>query len=278
MKYKTRLTNMNSIYQHTDSNKRGYNGITFDTNEANVILKNEVKNNLIDKPQKDELLRILETLKHDTGFEKSETLLADIQALSNPDINVQNFRIGEALAEVVLEKHFSCRFYWNELRDTRNPKGNKTGADLVGFIEIDNEILFLFGEVKTSSEEQSPPQVMTNPNGIEKQLKDLYNDPEKRRILICYIQNKIKLIGNTNFQNDFNYAIKNYYKQNSSNYLLYGVLIRDTQPNEKDIQGSYNRLKKEILDPNGLKLLAIYVPIPKSQWLNIINGANNEIN
>mgnify|MGYP000996771580 CR=1 FL=1 len=269
---------MNSIYQHTDSNKRGYNGITFDTNEANVILKNEVRNNLIDKPQKDELLRILETLKNDTGFDKSQTLLADIQALQEERVDVQDFRIGEALAEIFLQKYFSCRFYWNELRDARNPKGNKTGADLVGFIEIDNEILFLFGEVKTSSEQQSPPQVMTNPNGIEKQLRDLYNDPEKRCILICYIQNKIGLTGNINFQNDFNNAIKNYYKQNSSNYLLYGVLIRDTQPNEKDIQGSYNRLKKEILVPNGLKLLAIYVPIPKSQWLNIINGANNEIN
>jgi len=48
----------------------------------------------------------------------------------------------------MLEKHFHCRLYWNELRDTRNLKGNKTGADLVSLIEVDNEILFLFGEVK----------------------------------------------------------------------------------------------------------------------------------
>ncbi len=69
--------------------------------------------------------------------------MQDIQSLRDETVDVQKFRIGEAMAEVVLQQHFSCRFYWNELRDARNPKGNKTGADLVGFIEIDNEVLFL---------------------------------------------------------------------------------------------------------------------------------------
>lgn len=267
---------MKCEYQYSESTTRGYKGITFDENKSQMLLQSEVKNNLIDKPQRDELISILERLKQDTGFEKSETLLADIQALQNETVNVKDFRIGEALAEVVLKKYFSCRFYWNELRDARNPKGNKTGADLVGFIEINNEVLFLFGEVKTSSEQQSPPQVMTNPTGIENQLKDLYNDAKKRMNLISYIQNKIGL--NTNFKQDFDNAIRNYYKQNSSQYLLYGVLVRDTEPKENDIKKSFDKLKNEILNPTGLKLLAIYLPIPKEKWLNIINGVTNESN
>ncbi|MEJ5351782.1 MAG: hypothetical protein WHS65_09340 [Melioribacteraceae bacterium] len=265
-------------YQHNESNIRGYEGITFDKNESNVILNNEVKSKLIDRPQRDDMLKILETLKQDTGFEKSETLLVDIQTLLNENVDVQDFRIGEALAEVVLEENFNCRFYWNELRDARNPKGNKTGADLVGFIEIGNEILFLFGEVKTSSEQKSPPQVMTNPDGIENQLKDLYNDQQKRLILISYIKSKIDLVDSEGFKQDFNNAIKNYYISNSTNYLLYGVLVRDTNPDENDIKKSYEKLKIEILKPTGLKLLAIYLPITKEKWLSIINGVENEAN
>lgn len=267
-----------TIYQYNETNVRGYEGILLDQKDSINILKNEVKDHLIDRSQRNELLYYLESLKTDTGFEKSENLLIDIQALSNEHVEVQNFRIGEALAEVILENNFSCRFYWNELRDNRNPKGNKTGADLVGFIEIDNEILFLFGEVKTSSENQSPPQVMTSPTGIEKQLIDLYSDQSKRLILISYIQNKINLSQDINFKKDFDEAMKRYYKPNDEKYLLYGVLVRDTEPNENDVKKSYEKLKYGIIEPKGLKLLAIYLPIPKSQWLNIINRENHENN
>lgn len=257
-----------------ENNLRGYQGILIDETQAKCLFVDNVKNKLLDKTQRDDLINYLQTLQKDTGFQSSETLLCDIQALQNPEVDVQDFRIGEALAEVVLEDKFKCRFYWNELRDARNPKGNKTGADLVGFIEIDNgEVLFLFGEVKTSSEKQSPPKLMKNPYGLEKQLKDLYSDRNKRQILISYIHNKINLINDNNFKNDFATAIKNYYQRNNSTYMLYGVLVRDTRPDEKDLKQSFDNLNEEIFEKTiGLKLLAIYLPIPKEKWLNIING------
>ncbi|MDF1612892.1 hypothetical protein [Stygiobacter electus] len=269
---------MNRIYQHIDSAYRGYDGVSFDEAETGALLSGKVKDALIDRPQRQKMLSMLETLQQDTGFQQSSTLLQDIQALQNEDVDVQTFRVGEALAEVVMQEHFSCRFYWNELRDARNPKGNKTGADLVGFIEIDNQVLFLFGEVKTSSETKSPPQVMTNAEGIENQLRDLYNDPQKRLILISYIQSKLQPVGNEDFKEDFEKAIRTYYQQNAGKYLLYGVLVRDTESDENDIKASYDKLKQDILDPIGLKLLAIYLPIAKENWLKIINGAVNESN
>lgn len=269
---------MNVVFQHIDTVYRGYNGVSFEEAETGALLSGKVKDVLVDSPQRQDMLSILQTLQQDTGFQQSQTLLQDIQALQNESEDVQTFRVGEAFAEVVLQQYFSCRFYWNELRDTRNPKGNKTGADLIGFIEIGNEVLFLFGEVKTSSEQKSPPQVMTNPGGIEHQLKDLYQDHNKRLILISYIQNKIPLVGNEDFKADFDKAIKSYYLQNAGKYLLYGVLVRDTEVDENDIKPSYARLKKEILEPIGLKLLAIYLPIAKEKWLNIMNGTGNESN
>ncbi len=248
------MVNITIKFNYEDSPHRDYKGISFNEDVAKALLRNQVKDKLLDQPQRDELLNYLKTLEQDTGFQKSETLLIDIQSLQNQEVDVQNFRIGEALAEVVLEENFNCRFYWNELRDARNPKGNKTGADLVGFIEIEDNVLFLFGEVKTSSEQKSPPQVMSNPDGIENQLKDLYNDRQKRLILISYIKNKIGLVDSEKFKEDFNNAIKNYYKQNSTNYILYGVLVRDTNPAENDIKPSYEKLKAEILESHWIKI------------------------
>jgi len=262
---------LRTVYQYIDTINRHYKGFLSDEQECHCYLKGPVKDNLIDREQREELLDSLKTLKSDTGFDTNDQLLADIQALEDEKVNAQNFRVGEAYAEIVLEEKFQCRFHWNELRDARNPKGNKTGADLVGFIEIDGKVLFLFGEVKTSSENANPPQVMTYRDGMENQLCDLCNQPDKRRILISYLQNKARLFEEGHqFKEDFNASLKAYYAANGS-YQLVGVLVRDTDPVEEDVSESYHRIKDKILEPTGLKLLALYVPVKKSEWFKIMN-------
>ncbi len=260
---------MKVVYNHNDSYKFNYAGCLLEENEAISLLQKEVKEKLLDEPQRKDFSATLENLKNETGFEKSEQLLLDIQALANEKVNAREFEIGEVLAEVILEKDFSCRFYWNKLRDARNPKGNMTGADLVGFIHYDNEVLFLFGEVKTSSEYNSPPQVLTQERtGMIDQLKDLYCNHQKRLILIKYLQSKINL--DENIKNDFNSAICSYYSPDN-NYQLFGVLIRDIGANEEDIKTVYDTLKETILEPTGIRLLAVYMPVKKEKWLSIIN-------
>jgi hypothetical protein len=214
----------------------------------------------------------LRALRDETGFEASDGLLADIQALENEEIEVQQFRVGEAYAEVILEQEFSCRFYWNENRDTRNPKGNKTGADLVGFIEVENQVLFLFGEVKTSSETANrPPQVMTGAKGVESQLRDLYNDRSKRLILISYLKNKMRHFPEGHqFRTDFEASQRAYYS-GIEDFHLIGVLVRDVEHDERDVSLSYGRLRDHVLEPKGIKLLAMYLPIYKEDWVEIIN-------
>ncbi|MBK7885756.1 MAG: hypothetical protein IPJ86_00135 [Bacteroidetes bacterium] len=259
-------------YQHNESSKRGYQGIYFDEQECRSQLQGVVKNNLLDRVERNDSIEQLRALKAETGFEANEGLLADIEALEDNTILVQNFRIGEAYAEVILEQEFSCRFYWNELRDARNPKGNKTGADLVGFIEVDGQVLFLFGEVKTSSETANrPPQVMTGAKGIESQLRDLYSNRQKRLILISYLKNKMRLFpADHQFKVDFNSGFRAYYS-NPADFHLIGILIRDIEPDERDLSLSYGRLRSGILEPIGHKLLALYLPIKQKDWLDIIN-------
>ena len=77
-----------------------------------------------------------------TGFE--ERLLIDIFSTSPP---IDDWKIGEALAECYLEDFEKVRFYYPSSRDSKNPKANLQGADLVGFVDIDEETtIFLFGE------------------------------------------------------------------------------------------------------------------------------------
>lgn len=270
---------METHYEHIepDNNLRGYLGMSLNDAEFTQTLNSPVFNNLIDvEVNQDRILELTGLLE--TGFSQSEYLLADIQALENAEPeDLRNWRIGEALAEVILENNFQCRFHWNELRDARNPKGNKTGADLVGFIESEGNVLFLFGEVKTSSEiANRPPQVMTNADGIENQLKDLYNYRNKRQILITYLKSKTRDLPDSHpFKVDYNLALRSYYAINQS-YQLIGVLIRDVVADHKDVSISYNRIKTTILNPIGLKLIAFYTSIQKSNWRNIVISSTEE--
>jgi hypothetical protein len=259
-------------YQHNESNTRNYQGISFDDQECRYHLQGLVKDNLLDREEREDTLERLKALRDETGFVASDDLLADIIALEDDSLKVQNFRVGEAYAEVILEHAFSCRFFWNELRDARNPKGNKTGADLVGFIEVNGQVLFLFGEVKTSSETANrPPHVMTGADGIENQLRDLYDDRRKRQILISYLKSKMRLFATDHpFKMDYSASERAYYS-GIQDYHLIGVLVRDVEPDESDLSHSFSRLRTQILEPVGLKLLALYLPIQKEEWLNIIN-------
>lgn len=263
---------MNVLFEHIETTKRNYHGISLDETECLDHLQGPVKDNLLDREEWQDSLTRLRALRDETGFDASAELLADIQALEDEELETQQFRVGEAYAEIVLEQEFLCRFHWNENRDARNPKGNKTGADLVGFIEVDGQVLFLFGEVKTSSEVVNrPPQVMTSRKGIEGQLRDLYNDRSKRLILISYLKNKMRLYPEDHpFRTDYESSERAYYSGDCE-YQLIGVLVRDVDVDERDVSVSYGRLRAQILEPKGIKLLAMYLPIRKEDWLSIMN-------
>lgn len=267
------------IYQHNGTSFLSYEGIQVDASEGEETLATAVRENLVDLEEKQLFQGDLEELKgaiEQTGFNAPEELLIDLQALNNPEPeDTRDWRIGESIAEVILEEGYGARFYWNELRDARNPQGNKTGADLVGFIEINGEVLFLFGETKTSSELKRPPQVMTKPDGMENQLRDLYSNSYKRRTLIQYLASKTRNLSSTDpFRADLSKAMKNYYQSVDCKYQLFGVLVRDIEPDEEDLSHSYARLKSKILEPAGLRLLAVYMSIDKGNWEAIINQSN----
>jgi hypothetical protein len=94
---------MNVVYEHIETAKRNYLGVTFSLEECRDQLQNAVRDNLQDREEWQDSIDRLRALGNETGFEASEGLLADIQALEREKIAVQQFRVGEAFAEVILE-------------------------------------------------------------------------------------------------------------------------------------------------------------------------------
>lgn len=256
---------MKQEYQHIEKDKiREYKGVSYSKEEIKEIFPKQVREKLLDEEGTIELVNDLKT----TGFD--DALLVDILKLDDIITEHKSWRIGEAFAEYYIETNFSARFYYNELRDARNVFGNKTGADLLGFIELEGKTVFLFGEVKTSSENKTPPNVLQGRHGMIDQLKDLATNTDITRQLIRNFGFKIlNLQENNPFRTDYIEAFKNY---TSDKFHLIGILVRDTKPDEKDLKSRYKNLSKAVSNRIGLNLTALYIPIEMKDWNKLITN------
>ncbi len=209
-----------------------------------------------------------------TGFE--EQLLINIFSTSSP---IEDWKIGEALAECYLEDFEKARFYYPYSRDAKNPEANLQGADLVGFIDVDEETtLFLFGEVKTSGDRKSPPQVMYGSSGMIEQLRSIKNNPDLRKSLIRWLGFKTKALSDDDsFKEDFQKALRRYLKEGVKyKYFLYGILIRDTNPKDTDLSSRYESLKSDLSQGAQLKLVALYIPVSITKMKDYIVNKGGE--
>ncbi len=101
------------------------------------------------------------------------------EALADPD-DIENWRVGEAIAEAYLTEHRNCQFPWPDGRDERKNGSSLPGADLVGIQHDAKGDRFAFGEVKTSGQAKHPPGVMYGRTGLKQQLEDLFDKVEIR--------------------------------------------------------------------------------------------------
>ncbi len=165
---------------------------------------------------------------------------------------------GEALAEAYLIKAHGVIFPWNMERDKRNPFASLPGADIIGFCKNeDGNVRFALGEVKTSQEKNTPPQVMTGRSGMAHQLDSLATDLQIISQLIKWLLPRVK---STSYENLFNESAAAYFNSGNKDLILFGVLIRDTSPSESDLSGRGVELRKKLCAPTGCALLAIYLP------------------
>lgn len=229
----------------------------------------EIKNKLFDISGTEELIKEFKDVLS-TGFERDA--LSEIFSIEG-DLEIEPWRIGEAFAEFFLENEFGARFHYDHIRDARNINSYQQGADLVGFIDTGKDTVFLFGEVKTSEDINSPPSVLYGRTGLTNQLENLKNNERLKNNLIRYLGFKVKYLSSEDlFRKDYDRSLKTY-RLNNKKIYLFGVLIRDTSPNKKDLSSRYESVIKDLVESTGLKFVALYIPIKMNKWIElIING------
>lgn len=177
--------------------------------------------------------------------------------------------VGEAVAEAYLSQEYNVTWPWNMERDKRNPYASLPGADLIGFKVEGGSSRLVLGEVKSSSEDRCPPQVMNGRSGIGHQLDDLATNLGSICQLLKWLLPRCK---NTEHEETFNKAIALYLESGNKAVVLFGVLIRDTQPNVKDLKKRGYALAENLREPTTCHLIAIYLPCAICELSSRISG------
>ena len=155
------------------------------------------------------------------------------------------WEIGEALAECVLQDFSTGEvcWPWNTVRDRRTPRASLPGADLVGFFRQDGEVFLLFGEVKTSSDPQTPPGVMCGGGSLTWQLKESATRLDVQGSLLRWLRCRCSSAAHRAL---YRSAVGRYVASGGREILLVGVLVRDTTPSENDVRGRAKALAAKL--------------------------------
>lgn len=179
----------------------------------------------------------------------------------------RDWAAGEALAEALLQDQHDVVLPWNNERDKRNPFASLPGADVVGFQRQGSSYRLALGEVKCSSEEKWPPQVMSGRSGMIHQLETLASHLGTLCQLLKWLLPRVK---NTEYQPAFDAACRRYFESGNRDLALFGVLIRDQSANEMDLKNRGKALAKCVHAPTDCHLIALYLPWPIKQLPAVI--------
>lgn len=169
---------------------------------------------------------------------------------------VEEWRVGEALAEFYLVEYRRCYFPWPSGRDLRNPGTSSGGVDLVGFHIYSDEVRFAFGEVKTSREQAWPPSVVTGRHGLQQQLEGLRGNDDRKRWAIRYLAYHAV---NKSWLEKFRQAWTEY-ANDEDRVVLCGALVHVSKPNYLDLQRRTIALGNGCPASTEICLTAIYIP------------------
>lgn len=235
------------------SGQSSWRGMSIDeTEEFSTFLSNEVSARLFDEEGSAVFEPHLRGLAN-TGFARHQLDLI----LRADKLEQRTWAIGEAMAEAYLTREYEVTWPWNTERDKRNPSASLPGADLVGFTTVCGKVRLVLGEVKTSADNHAPPGVMTGRSGMTCQLDNLAKDLGLIAQLLKWLLPRCK---GTEHEATFNAAVIVLLNSGNRDIALFGVLIRDTPPNELDLKSRGETLARSLQDPTTCRLIAIYIP------------------
>ena len=197
-----------------------------------------------------------------TGFDSS--MLLEQTAESAPQ--VKDWEVGEAVAETALEGEHEAMFPWEIGWDKRTPKASLPGADIVGF-QNKAAPRFIFGQVKSSSENRVPPQVVNSGNDcLREQMYRLDHTDTERMQLIQWLLPRVK---GTEWENVFNDALEKYSQQD---YMLVGVLVSGGRAANSDDLTSICEVIQHDDCSGDMTLLGYYLPFIRSEWVGVLQS------
>lgn len=187
-----------------------------------------------------------------------ENLLSSVSEL-------ESWEVGESLAECALQQDSGREVHWpwNTVRDRRTPRASLPGSDLVGFYRDGDSVLLLFGEVKTSSDARTPPNVMNGGSGMAWQLEQSATRFDIQHTLLKWLHSRCN---SEPYRDLYQKAVGRYLSSEGKELILVGVLIRDTAPNELDLRSRGHALSRVLSEPTRIELVAWYLPVPIAEW------------
>jgi hypothetical protein len=196
-----------------------------------------------------------------TGFDLQGLLQ---EAETSP--RAKDWEIGEAFAEIVLEDNYEAMFPWPTGFDKRTPLSSLPGADLVG-LQSHASPRFIFGQVKSSSEKKTPPQIINSTKDcLRNQIIQLRHCSADRELLISWLLVRMR---DTDWETAFNEAVQHYA---DGNFWIVGVLVSgDREINNKDLTSICAGIKHQP-DDGEVHLLGFYLPFNKKEWVDLVYG------
>ena len=230
-----------------------WQGVSMKDGDAfNLFMSNEVAARLYDEEGRSEFETYLQNLAS-TGFARDS-----LEAILAAEISEKpSWAVGEAMAEAYLSREYKITWPWNTERDKRHPNASLPGADLVGFIVEGEATRLVLGEVKSSTDIKTPPSVMSGRSGLIAQLDNLANNLSLVGQLLMWLIPRCK---GTDYETSFKTAAGLFLDSGNKALALFGVLIRDTQPNELDLQARGQTMAGKLEYPTTCDLRAIYLP------------------
>ncbi len=233
----------------------------------NKFMTGDVASRFYDEEAKTEFETNLQGLAG-TGFARDS--LEAILAAEIPE--ERDWAVCEAMAEAYLGREHKIIWPWNMERDKRNPKASLPGADLIGFKVDGEDVRLALGEVKSSEDAKTPPGVMNGRSGMTHQIDKLANNLSLIYQLLKWLWPRCK---DTKYEIPYNTAVGVFLESGNKAVALFGVLVRDTQPNKMDLQARGRTLARTLQDPTTCHLLAIYLPCAITDLLAHISGGES---
>jgi hypothetical protein len=182
-----------------------------------------------------------------------------------PPAEVEEWRVGEALAEHHLVSEHDCYFPWPGSRDLKNPKTSSGGVDLIGLaVPAGERACFALGEVKTSRQAAWPPGVVTGRHGLVAQLEGIRDGGQRKDWALSYLAMHAV---NSPWLTSYKEAFARY-MEDQWDVRLFGTLVHLTGSNQADLDRRAHQLSAGCplstqihldalyLSPDGLDVLA----------------------